>query len=236
MARFLPVAAELSKTFPASLRAFELLTLTYSGLLQYDDWDKLVQARISEHPDEMEYFRSAARLAAYRGRFEKSREILKTVVDKGQATANDLNEYAWYALALSGPVPQDAIDTALRADDLNKNSFAIEHTLGCVYAQAGKTREARELLLKAMDSMHLEEPNSELWFGFALIAEQYGVLDGAKKMYARVEKPKSEYPVSTYWLAQQHLGGLQNAAAKVATAGGSQAVSVCQSQHRRVAK
>jgi hypothetical protein len=54
--------------------------------------------------------------------------------------------------------------------------------------------KARDLLLKAMDARHLEEPNSEVWFGFALIAERYGVLDAAEEMYSRVEKPKVDYP------------------------------------------
>ena len=215
----LPLAVELLKLFPASLRALELAEFSYGNLGKFDDWEKLVQARMSEHPDELAYVRSAARLAAYRGQFAKSREILKTIIDKGQATANDLNLYAWYALPLPGPIAQDAIDMAIRGTELDKNSFAIEHTLGCVYAQAGKTKEARELLLKAMDSMNLEEPNSELWFGFALIAEQYGALDAARKMYAKVEKPKTDYPVETYQLAQQHIRDLQKSPTKVALLG-----------------
>jgi hypothetical protein len=61
-----------------------------------------------------------------------------------------------------------------------------------------------------MDDVHQEEPNSEIWFGFGLIAEQYGILDAAQKMFARVEKPKSEYPASSYALAQQHLASLKS--------------------------
>lgn len=98
----------------------------------------------------------------------------------------------------------------MRANDLSKNTFYIEHTLGCVYAQAGKTTEARELLLKAMSTSKLDEPNSELWFGFGLIAEQYGVTDAAARMFARVEKPKAEFPGSTYAFAQQHLAALRH--------------------------
>ena len=99
---------------------------------------------------------------------------------------------------------------ALRANDLTKNSFAIEHTLGCIYAQAGKTSEARELLLKAMDAAHMEEPNSEIWFGFALISEKYGVIEAAEKMYSRVEKPKIDYPAASYSMAQEHLAALRS--------------------------
>lgn len=73
------------------------------------------------------------------------------------------------------------------------------------------TTPARELLLKAMGAGHLEEPNSAVWFGFALIAEQYGLQGAARKMYQRVEKPKQESPVGTYTLAQEHLKSLSKA-------------------------
>jgi len=203
----LPVAEELTKAFPTSVRAFDLAVTAYSRLSRFDDWDRLVKAGIDKQPDELAYSRSLAQLAAYRGEFEKSREITKGLIDKGQATASDLNLYAWYALLLPGPIEQDAIDTAVRANDLTKNAnFGILHTLGCVYAQAGKGSQARELLLKAMDSLKLDEPNSELWFGFGLIAEQYGEYEAAASMYSRMEKPKVEYPGTSYVLAQQHLG------------------------------
>jgi len=206
-----PIGQDLMKSFPTSLRAFDLAERSYAGLKRFDDWDKLAQARRAEHPDELAYVRSAARVAAYRGQFDKARAIIKTIMDKGQSNSEDLNLYAWFALTLPGPIDQDAIDTGVRATDLSKGSFALQHTLGCLYAQAGKTTQARELLLKAMDDMHLEEPNSEIWFGFGLIAEQYGAADAAEKMFARVEKPKSEYPASSYALAQEHLAKLKSA-------------------------
>ena len=219
-ADLLPLSQQLLKAYPTSLRAFDFSVAAFTGLKQYDDWDKLVQARIAAHPDELDYPRSAARLATYRGQFAKSREIIKAIIDKGQATAEDFNLYAWFALMLPGPIDQDTIDMAVRGNDLTKNSnFAILHTAGCVYAQAGKTSEARELLIKAMDAAHLEEPNSEVWFGLALIAEQYGVSDAAAKMYARVEKPKFDYPATTYAIAQQHLAALQLTATAAKSAG-----------------
>ena len=122
--------------------------MAYAGLKQFDDWERLVQTRIKEYPDELAYVRSYARLAAYRGQFGKSRDIIKGIIDKGQATENDLNLYAWYALFLPGPMEQSAIDVAQRANDLSKNAnFPILHTLACVDAEAGKTSQARDLLL-----------------------------------------------------------------------------------------
>ena len=218
-AEMLPITLELTKAYPTSLRAYILAASAYAGLKRLDDWDKLVQQRMKDHPDEMAYLRSDAELFAFRGQFAKSREILKTIADKGQATSGDMNQYAWYALLVPGPIEQETIDIALRANDLAKNNFALLHTLGCVYAQAGKPSQARELLLNAMDAARLEEPNSEVWFGFGLIAEQYGQTDAAQEMFARVEKPKMEFPAATYDLAQGHLAALRNSAPKLASSG-----------------
>src|SRR5215831_18943895 len=203
-ADLVPITDELMKAYPTSLRAFDLATLAYAGLKRFDDWEKVVQSRRAEHSDELAYVRSAARVASYRGQYAQAREIIKTIIDKGQANGEDLNLYAWYALELPTAIDQEAIDTGIRATDLSKNSFAIQHTLGCIYAQAGKTKQARELLLKAMDDGHLEQPNSAIWLGFGLIAEQYGVIEAARKMFVRVEKAPIEYPASSYALAQAH--------------------------------
>jgi Flp pilus assembly protein TadD len=127
-----------------------------------------------------------------------------------------MNEYAWNAL-LAPPVDQDAIDTARRANDLTKNAnFGILHTLACLYAETGQTSQARELLLKAMDTADLEEPNSEIWFGFGKIAEQYGESDAARSMYGRVQKNVTPYPGTSYVLAQQRLEALKPASAAAA--------------------
>lgn len=212
-AEILPLTRELMKALPNSVSAFDLATMAYARLQRFDDWDNLVQARIQEHPDELAYVRSSARLAAYRGEFGKSRKITKSIIDKGQATEEDLNTYAWYALLLPGPIDQETLDEAQRANELTKNvSFDMLHTLACLQAQAGKPNQARELLLKAMDAQHLDEPNGAVWFGFGLIAEQFGVLDAAEKMYERVEKPTADYPATTYGIAQQRLAELRSMA------------------------
>ena len=220
-AEMLPVAQELIKAIPTSLRAFQLAATAYTGLRQYDDCDKLVQARMHQFPDELAYVRSFANLAAYRGDFAKSREILKTIIDKGQAGESDLNSYAWEALYLPGPIDQDTLEMAERANELTKNAnFAVLHTLACLEAQAGKPNQARELLLKAMTAQNLEEPNDSVWFGFGLIAEQYGVNDAAEKMFKLVERPKIDQPTSTYALAQQHLAALHKVATEPAKTAG----------------
>ena len=90
------------------------------------------------------------------------------------------------------------------------------HTLACLYARQGKTKQARDLLLKAMDVASLPEPDSAVWLALAEIAEQYGEADAARTMYARVEKDEAEVPGSNYSLAQQRLLALKNASVAAA--------------------
>ena len=216
----LAVAEELMKVSPDSYTAFQFAIAAYAGLKRFEQGEKLVQARLQKYPDEPDYIRSAAQLARNRGDFGKALEILKSLIDRGRANANDLNLYAWDALFIPGKVDQDALDAAHRSNDLTKNSnFAILHTLACLYAATGKTKEARELLLKAMEEGGLGEPDSAIWLGLATIAEQYGEIEAARAMYARVEKPTNDSANSNYALAQIHLAALQNGATSAKAAG-----------------
>ncbi|MGB9434736.1 MAG: hypothetical protein WBQ89_20995 [Candidatus Acidiferrum sp.] len=61
-----------------------------------------------------------------------------------------------------------------------------------------------------MDTMHLAEPNSEVWFGFGFMAEQYGDVPAAENIYQCVEKPGLDYPGASYAVAQQHLATMQD--------------------------
>jgi tetratricopeptide (TPR) repeat protein len=63
------------------------------------------------------------------------------------------------------------------------------HTLGTLYAEMGKTKEARETFLLSMSASNLEEPTGNLWYSFGRIAEQYGEREIALQDYARVKAP-----------------------------------------------
>jgi tetratricopeptide (TPR) repeat protein len=88
----------------------------------------------------------------------------------------------------------------------------ILHTLACVYAEAGKTKEAREVLIQAMDIQNLDEPNSDYWLALGRIAEQYGEREVALPDYARVTSSTQSVGIgdSSYRLAQNRLQVLQN--------------------------
>jgi predicted Zn-dependent protease len=122
----------------------------------------------------------------------------------------DLNGSAWSAL-FTGKVEPNDIESALKSAQLSDNSPAVLHTLGCLYAEVEKTKEAREVLVQGMDLLDLDEPDPDYWYAFGRIAEQYGERDAARADYARVTKPKTaiEIPNSTYYLAQVRLQALR---------------------------
>ena len=66
-----------------------------------------------------------------------------------------------------------------------------------------------------MDLLALDEPNSDYWYAFGRIAEQYGEQETAMANYARVTKPEKTIaiPSSSYRLAQNRLKILSSAPA-----------------------
>jgi len=145
--------------------------------------------------------RMAAFLAEAQGNFAEARKTLRPLIDNHRAEMHDFNQYTWEAIFL-GKVTDE--DLSILQSAINDNSYFPEiHTLACLYAEVGKTKEARELLLRAMDSQGIEEPNEEIWYGFGRIAEDYGLSDVARVLYRRVADAEDAYlPSSTYNLAR----------------------------------
>ena len=88
-----------------------------------------------------------------------------------------------------------------------KDNPHILHTLACLYAEAGKAKEAHDVLLRSMDDLNLDEPDDDYWYALGRIAEDYGERDVAIADYRKLEKPKEALaiPSSSYRLAQMRL-------------------------------
>jgi len=149
--------------------------------------------------------------AEARGAFRDIPVIMQPLIDSGRATAADYNQYAWTAL-LTQPVPDAAVDAARMAyDETQGRSFAIAHTLACVYAASGKPREARDLLLKGMEQLSIDKPDDSAWYGFGLVAEAYGDAQSARDYYSHVQKPGKGViqASSVYALSQARIAALK---------------------------
>lgn len=204
------VAAEILKSFPDSYTAIGLAASADQLLKDWDDWKQMLDTRLARHPDDEELLRMKARYAEARGDFAGARATLQMLFDSGKATSADYNMYGWSAL-FDNSVNDDAIKASRQSNTLtHNNNFSEMHTLACLYAAAGKTSEARDLLLKAMPLFDLSLPNSPVWYALGLVYEQYGVDDAAIAAYEKVEKPKGQIdPEDTWLLAQARLKALK---------------------------
>jgi tetratricopeptide (TPR) repeat protein len=207
--RLLAVASELAKQYPESRRAFLDESWALRALGRFQEADQLAQDRLKRLPDDLDAMRALTLSALAREDYRLAYERAQAVVKSGKSEGSDKNQLAWTAL-FKGSVSQEDIETALSAAQASQNNGAVLHTLGCVYAEAGKTKEAREVLVQAMDLESLDEPDGPFWYAFGRVAEQYGERGAAIADYERVMKPKKavEIPSSSYRLAQNRMKGL----------------------------
>jgi len=214
----LDVASALEKDEPESKTAFIDNELALMGLERYDEALALADERLKLLENDSDAYEMKMEIEADRGHFAAVRSWAQKLADLGKEDAMLMNNETWYAL-FTGKVEQADIAKAIRATEMQKDSPAILHTLACLYAEAGNTKDAREVLLRAMDDWNLDEPNDEVWYVLGRIAEQYGEREIAIADYRKMEKPKEvlAIPTSTWRLAQMRLkamGADETAAAK----------------------
>jgi Flp pilus assembly protein TadD len=202
----LTAAHALLEQVPESRMAYLNNIEALLGLQRYDDAMKLADDRLKLLENDPDALRSKTQIDTAQGNYAAARVWLEKLSDMGREDAELLNESAWLAL-YTGKVDDKDIATGIKATQLSKDNPHILHTLACLYADAGKTKEAHDLLLKSMDDLNLDEPNDDYWYALGRIAEQYGERDIAMADYRKLEKPKQvlEIPTSSYELAQMRL-------------------------------
>ncbi len=210
------VGSELLKEVPESRMAFMTDVEGLIGLKRYDQALALADARLKLLDGDADALQGKVRIEASRGNYVAARGWIQKLIDQGKADASLLNSMAWFAL-YTGKIDEADVATAIKATQMDRDNPAILHTLACVYAETGKTKEAHDLLLRAMDDLNLDEPDDDYWYAFGRIAEQYGERDAAISDYRKLEKPKEAMmiPTSSWQLAQNRLKAM---GAEVATA------------------
>ncbi|HMD33039.1 MAG TPA: hypothetical protein VKG84_14085, partial [Candidatus Acidoferrales bacterium] len=205
-------ASRLLARYPRSDNALRLFSTACQHTEDWTAWEAAISARLTKLPDDEVALRSSARLAVWRGDFVASRAVFRKMIDSGRQNASDLNGYSWEALFTGTAVTDEDIAFAQQANKVTGGkNFGILHTLACLYAETGKGKEARELLLAAMQSAGLDQPNAGIWYGFGRIAEDYGVFAAARADYDRMEaEPGDESPDSTRRLALSRLRKMKN--------------------------
>lgn len=210
------LAQEMAKDHPESKRVFFDDEIALRGLGRFAEADALAQEMGKRLLDDADVQRAFIYTAVAHEDYATAHELGLKMIAASKAEASDMNSVAWNALFTS-KVEQQDVDTAVKGSQLNPNSNAgILHTLGCLYAEIGKTKEAREVLIQAMDQLNLEEPDPNYWYAFGRIAEQYGENEVAIADYERVKKPGKAalLPRSSYRLAQMRLAAMRSAGAR----------------------
>jgi hypothetical protein len=205
------VATRLVAAVPGSALAFRYQQWAGIQLKEWDAVEAASRERLARLPDDSIAREMLVHRAEARGEFAQIATIMQPLIASGRASAAEYNQFAWTSL-LSHPVGDDAVEAArLAYDETQGRSFAIAHTLACVYAASGKPREARDLLLKGMEQVGVKEPDDATWYGFGLVAEAYGDAESARGYYALVKKPHkmAAQASSVYALSQARLGALR---------------------------
>lgn len=205
-AGLLETSSAMLKQFPESRQAFIYNMEALMGLGRHDQAIALADERLKLLENDQDALMMKMETEANRSNFAAARGLAQKLIDQGKENAGLLNNIAWYAL-FTGKVEDTDIATAIKSTQMAKDNPSILHTLACLYAEVGRTKEAHDLLLRGMDDMNLDEPNDAYWYAFGRIAEQYGEREIAIADYRKLEKPKRplEIPTSTYRLAQMRL-------------------------------
>ena len=200
------VSQDLLQQYPDSDTAFQLVLLALRNLNGAEELMKVVNARLARHPEDRLALGAEAFIALKDGDGDRCIEIEKKIISEGSPSPTDWNNAAWASL-VGNHVTPETIEFAQKGVYATQSmSFNSLHTLAALYAEVGKTTEAREVILQGMDVGGQEEPEGNSWYVFGRIAEQYGIDEAALIAYRRVEKPEHDYgPDSTWALAQRRI-------------------------------
>jgi len=209
----LAVLLEIVKQEPESKPAFIRRTACLRRLGRLAESDQIAQDWLRNNPDDENALRRLVLNAIAREDFPRARELDQELLDKGKGGALELNEIAWHSLFIGKPKESD-VDAVLKATQLSNNSWYYLHTLGCIYTELGRLRDARDVLVQAIDSANYAEPDENFWYAFGRIAEEAGERETALSYYRRVTPPKDPFdvPNSCYHLAQSRLRAMQETA------------------------
>lgn len=203
----LTVADRLAAKFPASAIAFRQANFALMKLNQQDEIRARGLARLEKIPGDMAALQVLGEHALQHGAYDQAMQYFAGVLDRANAGPGDYNQHAWTSIFARADLDQ-ALEEARQAAGQEPESYAILNTLAVLYAEQGKSSEAREALLQSIEQ-HEDDILGPDWYVVGRIAENYGITDAAIEAYQKVEKPKEHAGGSTWELAQNRLKELR---------------------------
>ncbi len=204
------ISQQLLNRHPDSPTAVALTGSAFRLAKDWPAWKSVLDTQLQKRPNDRSVLQQYAFEAESEGDFARARHSYQTILDSGHALPDDYNMDAWLSL-FQASVDDQALAAAQQANLLTRNAnYSYLHTLACLYAARADTAEARQLLLEAMSTGNMEVPDGDIWYGFGLIYEQYGVDDAATAAYQRVPpSPGATDPAGVFPLAQSRLKSLR---------------------------
>ena len=186
-AEALPIAEELDRKVPQSMRAFELHAGALFELKRYSEVSALADARAKRLPGDIGALRWSARAAMAAGDAVAAERWYRAAVGRPEATANDFNDLAWNALFTGRKIDEADLEAARQAVSRSqRKAAAYLHTLATLDAEVGRSEEATAALLESLNQRNAAEPLSYDWYVVGRNAEQLGLPEAAIAAYRRV--------------------------------------------------
>jgi tetratricopeptide (TPR) repeat protein/transglutaminase-like putative cysteine protease len=187
---------DLATQDEASARLLALLPdslIAKNGRLDYlgngQHWQEAlaaVDALIARYPDEAYLPTRKLFYLSRLARWAEVETLMAERIARGQARPSDYNTLAW-SRVVRGKLDAQAVDYARRAIlGTGASSSAAHHTLATVLAEAGRTAEALDFLLKAVALRDEGKPTGAEWYVLGRIAEQLQETAAAAAYYRRV--------------------------------------------------
>jgi transglutaminase-like putative cysteine protease/Flp pilus assembly protein TadD len=203
----LEASDRIAAKFPQSASAFRQSMHALFELKREDEVRTRATARLQKMPGDVAAEKVLAQLAVRSGAYSDAVPYLDGVLQSADPTASDYNEYAWVALFAKSD-PEKALQRAREGVTEAPDAYPILNTLAAIYADQGRSSEARDTFLKSLEQSGSDELRSADWYVVGRIAENYGIDDAALEAYQKVTKP-AFVPGSPYALAQERLAGLK---------------------------
>ncbi|HLX08844.1 MAG TPA: DUF3857 domain-containing protein [Thermoanaerobaculia bacterium] len=215
-------AIELARRLAAARPGAALPFLLEGGALQklgrVGAIVELAQRRLERLPGDRQARLALAQTARKQGDFDGAERVYRLLAESTGAAAEELNGLAWLLL-VRGRADQEAVELARRATQRpDGKTHDVLHTLAALLAESDRPAEAYQAMVQALAAADEPEPGSVDWYVFGRIAEQYGLPEVARGLFARVERPVPDDAGTTWRLARARLAVLDGKAPAPAAA------------------
>jgi tetratricopeptide (TPR) repeat protein len=144
-----PFAERLARMYPSSGTAFRLYSSILARQQLWRESRRAAADRLKHLPDDPDALRVLNQCAFAEGSYDEAERHLRRLVSLGKASPNDWNNLGWQALFR--PIVSEQLIQEVQQGIGQNAGFDALHTVVMMYAELGKTTEARDILWQAMD-------------------------------------------------------------------------------------